>query len=696
MRDGSPILAILGLELRSLLRDRRTLLMSVVLPVVLIPLLLLASSWMEGREAERAEARSYRFAVIGPDSAFAAALMADIVAALEADDAAAGRDARQGTRLRPIPAADPRAALDDGALDVVVEALTAEAWLALDEDDRDGVELDAEFDGARIFRVRFHASRSASREGAILLREHLLDARTARRDSILVQAGFPIAPEQVAMVDTVNVATEDEVAGARLGRFLTLILVGLMLLGGSAVATDTLAGEKERGTLMTLLTSAATRTEIVTGKLLAIMAVAFGIALIQILNLWVFLGLGLLDPAAGFAAHMTPGLAVGLMVLYLPVVALAGGILMLTSAHAQTYKEAQLYMTPVLIGMAIPTLAPLLPDLSLQSAIILVPMANLAVAARDLLVGEVHLPAMAAAWLVTAGAAAWVTTRSVRALHDEQVITGDTSRDEFVGGPDLFRQRVLRWFLVFWAVAILLQFNLPITDMRLAVLVNVGLVFSLFTFVVIRHFRLDPREALALRAPRPAVWLGVVIGAPAALLTAMAVFRLMDTVLPVPSETLENFGQGMLPEAIPAWQLILLLSIIPGITEEVAFRGVLLHGLRRRFGPVGLALVVGLIFGFFHFQLFRIPVTAFIGVVLTAVTLLSGSIFPAIVWHTLNNALALFLATRDVDLNALDWWWTPVALVTLGLAFLIIWVARTPYPDLRPPAARRYRSPRSS
>ncbi len=677
MRPGSPVLTVFGLEIRSLIRDVRTLLMSVVLPVILLPLVLLASARMEGRQAERVESRTYRLAITGPDSAFATGLAADLVGGADLEEGA-------GRRFWMVDVAEPRLALDDGVLDVYLEAFSPDAWGALDPADTAGVGLGPEHEGAMILRIRYHSSRTGSRNAASMLQERLVEVRAERRDSILVHAGFTVPPQLVGAVDTVNVASADEVAGARLGRFLSLILVGLMLLGGSAVATDALAGEKERGTLLTLLTTSATRTEIITGKLLAIMAVALGIALIQVLNLWFFLGLGLIEPGSGFAVTVSPALALGLVVLYLPVVALTGGVLILTSAYARSYKEAQLYLTPVLFGMAIPTLAPIMPDLSLQSAIVVVPIANLAVAARDVLVGQVHLPALAAAWLVTAGVAAWVTDRSVRALHDEELITGDPSRESFLGGPDLFRKRVLRWFLVFWAVALLLQFNLPIRDVRLAVLVNVGLVFVVFPLIVIRRFQLDPRKALALRAPRPGVWLGVLIGAPAALLTGLGVFELTQYVLPVPAEMVEGFGQGLLPEGVPAWQLILLLAIVPGIAEELTFRGVLLHGLRRRFGPLGLAIVVGLIFGFFHFQLFRIPVTAFLGAVLTGVTLLSGSIFPAMAWHALNNGLALFLATIDVDVEALGWWWTAGAVLLLGLAFAIIWWNRTPYPDMKP------------
>jgi sodium transport system permease protein len=674
VRLTPPVRAVFGLEIRSLLRDVRTVLMSVVLPVLLIPALLLVGSWVDDRRVEREETRTFRFAVVGTEAPFADSLLAGLFGA--------GDGEAPPSRFRRVPVEDPAAALEAERIDLYLEAMTPEEWRTLVEEDEDMSEIPEYFEGVRALRIFLHSSRTASREGADLLRDHLYDVRSSRQDSMLVAAGFPVQPRQVALVETLNMATDEEVQGARLGRFLTLILLSLMILGGSAISIDTLAGEKERGTLVTLLTTAATRYEIITGKLLAVIAVAFAIALIQILNLWVFLGLGLIDPGEGFAVHVSPAMAGGLLVLYLPAVALTAGVLLLTSAHAHSYKEAQLYMTPVLLGMVVPTLAPFLPDISLRSAVVVVPLANLSVAARDILVGQIDPIPISLAWLVTAVAAAWVTTRSVRALHNEELITGDTTREEFLGGPELFQKRVLRWFLVFWAVKVLIDVNLSFEDIRVAAVVGVGLVFLLFPLLVIRHFRLDPVKALALRNPRPGVWLGVLIGAPAGIVAANTVFRLMDFVVPVPTQLLEDFGQALMPEAIPVWQLILLLSVIPGITEELTFRGVLLHGLRKRLGPVALVLAVGAIFGFFHFQIFRIPSTALLGMILTAVTLMTGSIFPAIVWHTLNNALAIYLGTREVEFTLDEWWWAVGSFLVLAVAFWIIWRNRTPYPEV--------------
>ena len=123
---------------------------------------------------------------------------------------------------------------------------------------------------------------------------------------------------------------------------------------------------------------------------------------------------------------------------------------------------------------------------------------------------------------------------------------------------------------------------------------------------MIRRYRLDVREALALRPVKPAVWVAVLAGVPAGLLTGIGVFRLASLVVPVPPTVIEAFSEALVPGSVPTWQILVLFTVLPGICEEIAFRGMLLHGLHRRLHPAALALAVGVTFGLFHVTLFRI------------------------------------------------------------------------------------------
>jgi membrane protease YdiL (CAAX protease family) len=373
-----------------------------------------------------------------------------------------------------------------------------------------------------------------------------------------------------------------------------------------------------------------------------------------------------------------------LLILFLPVAGVVAGVLLLISGYAKSYKEAQLYFTPVFLIGLVPALAPLLPGLSLRSAIVFVPVANIALAAKEILTGVFDWPMLVLAWLVTAATAAWTMRLSVRFLSAERLVTA-TEIDiiEFSGGPALFGRRVLGWFAVLWAVLLIVGNNAARSDLRLQIFLNVVVLFGGASLLMVRRYRLNFGDTFALRAPKAAAWIAVLAAAPCGILAGTGLFRLANLVFPVPPQMIESFTQTLLPGQIPFWQFLFFLAVLPGIIEELTFRGVLLHGLHNRMHPAALVLVVGLIFGLFHAALFRLAPTAFLGVLLSLVTLLTGSIFPGMLWHALNNSLALLAGYYELPVSELNPAWYSFGLAGLFTAFWILWRNRTPYPGLR-------------
>jgi len=149
---------------------------------------------------------------------------------------------------------------------------------------------------------------------------------------------------------------------------------------------------------------------------------------------------------------------------------------------------------------------------------------------------------------------------------------------------------------------------------------------------------------------------------------------------------MEEFTRTLLPDDISIYQLIFFLALMPALFEEIAFRGMLLYGLHRRLRPVPLAMTVGLIFAVFHFALFRFAGTAFLGAFFTATVLLTGSIFPAMLWHAGNNAVSVLAEVNGVPLSDLNPECYGIGLGFLAVAFWIVWRNRTPYPGLRGPS----------
>jgi sodium transport system permease protein len=333
----------------------------------------------------------------------------------------------------------------------------------------------------------------------------------------------------------------------------------------------------------------------------------------------------------------------------------------------------------------VPALAAVLPGVALRSAIVLVPVANVSVAVREIMVGKFDWPMIAVVFLVMTLAAAWAVRASARMLSQESLITAsETDAADLAGGAELFPKRVLRWYALMGVVLFAVALNVPqLSTFRAQLLFNEVVLFLGASLLMIWKYRLKVKEALALRPVKPLVWFAVLLAIPSGNLTAVGVFRLANLVFPVPERMLEQFGRDLMPKDIPLWQLILFLAILPGICEEIAFRGTLLYGLRRKLRPVSLALAVGVIFGFFHVALFRIIPTAFLGTTLTAMALLTGSIFPSMVAHAGNNAMGLALGMMEISAGNLAWWWYLAAAAVFALSFYILYRVRTPYPGLR-------------
>ena len=109
------------------------------------------------------------------------------------------------------------------------------------------------------------------------------------------------------------------------------------------------------------------------------------------------------------------------------------GSILLLSRVSRSYKEAQLYFFPVFILGLVPALAAMLP-IPLRSAVVVVPIANLSVAVKEVLIGTFDWPMIVLAWVVTAGAASWISRVGVRVLSSERLITvSETDAVQFMG-----------------------------------------------------------------------------------------------------------------------------------------------------------------------------------------------------------------------------------------------------------------------
>jgi sodium transport system permease protein len=655
-------------EIRMVLRSRRTVVTSLVLPAVLMPGLILGARYVQRQQAIQLDQTTFHYAVTGPWADEARRLIERYKHAPEF----------KNFNLQELYPTHPDQALEDRTLHFYVRTMTiVEAdEAAADDDDTPtlGSQPVERVTGLPGLQVVYRGSQQVALTGA----ERMVDLmRAARRNesySIMFSRGFPSHPEGILAMTASNVATDSQISGSNLGRFFTVVLVVWLVAAGSIVAMDIIAGEKERGTLETLITSGAGRAEIATAKHLAIWTVGLVITFTQVLYALIYIRLNVIQLPANFEIDLSAQSIAQLFVLFVPLAAAIAAALLIVSAYAKTYKEAQLHFFPFFVGTLVPSLAAVLPGLKSRSIIAFIPLVNVSVAAREVLTGRPDPLMIGVTAVVMSLTAAALIRYSAKLLTREDIVV-PTQHEQAIleGGERLFQRRVFQWFAVMWAVTFAVVTNVSqLQSPRAQILFNeIGILAG--SILMIWRYRLNLRDVLGTHRVRWPVWAAVLMAVPAAQVVAVAFFRLMNTIIPTPTEMLRELGKQVAPTGMPLWQMIFFMAILPAVCEELAFRGVLLHGVRNRFHPVVRCLFVGIVFGVFHYTLFRIAPTALLGVILTAIAVMTGSIFPGLLFHAANNSFAIGMDAAGISQNRFDWGTYVAAFGVFFLSMHTIW-----------------------
>lgn len=640
-------------EMRHVLRDRRALVAALLLPLLLVPLVLWGARLASQIQSAQQAADPSEVRLVGP--------AADAVRELLENS---GLATESVTSWGLDSEASALSALAAGEVDAVMDC----RWIQ--------PRSNPAWDAMPRVLLLFYADDARSNLAVDRVESLLLEVRAETRRVRLQDRGSAVDSQEVLAVTETDIATQGQVAGARLGRWATAALLLLALLGGSVVAGDTLAGERERGSLETLLTSAVERRQIVLAKLLAVATFGGLVVGVQLLNLYLQLAwMGDDGMPLGLAVQRSPGVWISLGALLLPLLLLISGALLWISGRAKSYKEFHFYLLPLTVVLVVPATAAALPGAELQGGWVLLPIANISLAVRATLMGQgATLPSIGA-WMVTTMVAAWTLRAAVLELTSETRWVESRGKAPAILTP--FERHVGAWFVAFWALIFLLLVHVPWwTDLVAQLVLTLIIVCLGGSLALILGYGLERHQVLRLRAPAPRYWLLVWVGAPALALSCGALFRWTTELFPISRQALQAYGGLLEQPGLSGLELVVLIALLPAICEEIAFRGILLSGLQRRLPQLQACLVVGVAFAMFHFDTARFLPTLLLGSMLALLTLRSQSIYPAMVWHALHNGLALwlgFLGVSLVDLSAS--WYVAGGLVALGA---MIWLWKQP------------------
>jgi sodium transport system permease protein len=660
----SIVSTILIKELRETLRDRRTLLLTLGLPVLLYPLAILGFARLAESGEDAIEAGRSTVAVWGTLPAAveqqlaATATLAPVAWAGAPDEVRTGL--RDGT-LAPLAATeDDPAGVRPGrrrsagrsevepenpvlaAARAVVATRQAEAvvvaWpgAAAAFERGDAAALTVYYDSVRrestVAQLRVGSALDAARDAAIAERQR------AR--------GLPAGFAEVLAVDRRNTAAADRRSGQLLGSMLPYILLTLSVLGGMYAAVDLTAGEKERGTMQTLLVAPIRPVEIVVAKFLAVWLLSMLSLVANLASL--SLTVSRLLPS-GAASLDSGNLALALVVL-VPVTLTTSAIFLTIAAFARDFRDGQTLLTPMYMMVVLPAAVVAMPTITLNPWTAFVPVVNVTLLIKALFQREASGELVFLTLVSASVYAAVAIAAAVHVFHRETVLVGERSSLRTVFDPRAGRDAIPSPAVALTAFAIVLVIGFYAgLSMRgwsipwMVVALQYG-GFLLPTLGIVALFGFDWRRTLALhRPPVLAVIAAAGLGATAWLFAGGAVSRLLP-----PPESLTRAMQRLIQlgdDPLPLWVVWLVIAVTPAICEELLFRGLIFSGLRR-LGAWPAVLLSALLFGLAHASIYRLLPTMVLGLILGLVRWRSGSVVPGMVMHAVNNGLIGTLAQR--------------------------------------------------
>lgn len=356
-------------ELTDTLRDKRTLITTFLIPTLVIPGIIFGAGFIMTKVIKKAQTEATSVMIIGEENA---------------PELAAG--IRESEKFRVVDAAeDFKDQISNKAIRVAVEI-------------PEGFETGVSSDTAPQITIYHYQGEMKSSMGRGELRGYLNDYRDGMVELGLKERGLPTTIAQPFNVESENVAPPEKVGGNAFGGFVPYIVVILCMTGAMYPAMDLTAGEKERGTMETLLCSPVARVNIVMGKFLmtlsaSIATMALSLVMFGVSAVWagkLFAGGGgggSGGEGGGFMMLIDPWGMLGVFAMIVPIAVLFAAGLLTVSLFAKSFKEAQSYVSPLMIVVILPAVMGTLPGIELTWKTALVPITSLSLVCKEMLSG---------------------------------------------------------------------------------------------------------------------------------------------------------------------------------------------------------------------------------------------------------------------------------------------------------------------
>ncbi len=367
MNFGS-ILIVYGKELRDSLRDRRTIISMIVIPVLVMPLMMFGVGLLMFKTVAKAAREIPQVMIVGGEDS------PKVLAALH-----------KAEEFRVVPMTE------DFTNQIVEKRVRAVVRLPRDFD-----AMIARGDKAEV-EIYEYSGEMKSGFAAEHLNTFFRNLRDTTVRERLKSRGVPVEVLNPFGIQRQNVAPPAKVTGNVLGGILPYFIIVLCLTGAMYPALDLTAGEKERGTMETILCCPVGRTELVLGKFLMVLTASVATVVLSLLSMGTTFHI-----TRSFLAGALPQVALqniiavdlrgiaGVFLMLLPVAVMFSALLLMVGLFSKSFREAQSYCGPLILVAIAPTIIGMLPGVELRASLAVVPLLNVSLVCKEMISGAWH------------------------------------------------------------------------------------------------------------------------------------------------------------------------------------------------------------------------------------------------------------------------------------------------------------------
>lgn len=290
-----------------------------------------------------------------------------------------------------------------------------------------GFETSLESGSPQTVKIYYYEGELKSSFGADRVEKFFKDYRDSVVKERLAAKNLPASVLSPFEVKQENVAPPEKVSGATIGTFVGYMVIILSMTGAIYPAIELTAGEKERGTMETILSSPISRLDLVLGKFLLVFSASIAAAILSVTSMgtsFAVLSHVHLSDSGGQALQLNLGWlsVVFVFLMALPLSVLFSALLMTIALFAKSYKEAQSYLTPITFVAVIPAVASVMPGVELTPKLALVPVLNTSLVCKEIMTGTYHWSSIAVIFASTCAYAAVALFLAVKTFQRESVL----------------------------------------------------------------------------------------------------------------------------------------------------------------------------------------------------------------------------------------------------------------------------------